>query len=572
MSAHPPPWPRMLVDQVAVDLINRESAISLIFDALTAPGPLAVASANLDHIHHFGAGDSWLDRPPAVSVDGPTADLRWLTLLDGFPLVRKAKTLTGRKWPKLSGSDLIEPILERAARDGARIGFLGGSVETHGQLTEAMDARYPTLEIVGTWAPDRSELTDMAASARLAHAIRDADVEILVVALGKPRQENWIAQFGVATGARVLLAFGAVVDFLAGRIPRAPQWATNDGLEWAWRLAREPRRLGHRYLIEGPPAMLRLVRRSRAVAAGPTDLPRAPGRRGRFVPNGIRATVTIVIVTHKSASDLHTLIDGLRLAALEHPIRLIIVDNRSSNGTAEFAPIHSDVHLIRSGGDLGYAEGINVALPLVDPCAAVLLLDPDLEVRPDTISQLLSALGDRGVGAVVPTILDRDGAIYPSLRREPSLTRAAGDAIFGSHFPSRPGFLTEIDYRPEDYATPWDVDWATGAAVLLRSTLARELGAWNEEHILFSEEADYCRKIRASGHRVRFEPAAVVTHRGSGSGTVSSLGTPMSVNRIRYVRRSHGAVYAGLFRCAVALADMLRSTRARQRIPPHLST
>ncbi|MFD4179648.1 WecB/TagA/CpsF family glycosyltransferase [Rhodococcus sp. NPDC058514] len=559
MSAHPPPWPRMVVDQVAVDLIDRESAISLIFDALTAPGPLAVASANLDHIHHFGACDSWVDRPPAVSVDGPTANLRWLTLLDGVPLVRKAKALTGREWPKLSGSDLIEPILERAARDGARIGFLGGSAETHGQLNEAMDAQYPRLEVVGTWAPDRSELTDVAASARLAQEIREAAVEILVVALGKPRQEKWIAQFGVATDARVLLAFGAVVDFLAGRIPRAPHWATNDGLEWAWRLAREPRRLGHRYLIEGPPALLCLERRSRAVAAGSTDSARTAGARETFVPMGSAAAVTIVVVTYNSVGYLSALIDGLRVAAREHRIRLIIVDNQSSDSTVEFLQDHPDIHLIQTGGNLGYSGAINAALPVVDPCDAVLILNPDLEVRPHAVGNLLSALDDPGVGAVVPTILDGDGAIYPSLRREPSLTRAIGDALMGSHFPSRPGFLSEIDYRPADYATARDVDWATGAAILVRSTLARELGQWNEEFFLYSEETEYCRRIRSSGNRIRYEPSSVMSHHGGGSGTSPALATLMAVNRIRYVQRYHGFVYTTLFRGVVAVAEVLRS-------------
>lgn len=269
MSVNPPPWPRMFVDQVPVDLIDRKSAISLIFDVLTTAGPLAVASANLDHIHHFGRDASWAGRPPAVPSAGATSELRWLTLLDGVPLVHRAKSLTGREWPKLSGSDLIYPILTRAEADGVRIGFLGGSAETHERLRTVMAVRRPALQIVGTWAPDRSELTDAVSSARIAAQIRAAEVQILVVAMGKPLQENWIAQFGAATGARALLAFGAVVDFLSERIPRAPQWATNSGLEWAWRLGREPRRLAHRYLVEAPPELFRLEFRARAVSATP---------------------------------------------------------------------------------------------------------------------------------------------------------------------------------------------------------------------------------------------------------------------------------------------------------------
>ena len=75
---------------------------------------------------------------------------------------------------------------------------------------------FPGIRIAGSWAPTRSELTDPAASERIAAEIRDADVDILVVALAKPLQEEWITRFGPATGARALLAFGAAIDFWAG--------------------------------------------------------------------------------------------------------------------------------------------------------------------------------------------------------------------------------------------------------------------------------------------------------------------------------------------------------------------
>ncbi len=70
------PWPRMFVGNVAVDLVDGGCAISLILDSLSASDPLAVASANLDHLHHFADDQSWLRRPPAVSVHGPTTGLR----------------------------------------------------------------------------------------------------------------------------------------------------------------------------------------------------------------------------------------------------------------------------------------------------------------------------------------------------------------------------------------------------------------------------------------------------------------------------------------------------------------
>ena len=92
----------------------------------------------------------------------------------------------------------------------------------------------------------------------LAGTIRDAHTDLLVVGLGKPRQEEWMQRYAGASGARVLLGFGAAADFLAGKVSRAPGWLRRAGGEWLYRLYKEPRRLFRRYCLEGPPAMWRL--------------------------------------------------------------------------------------------------------------------------------------------------------------------------------------------------------------------------------------------------------------------------------------------------------------------------
>jgi GT2 family glycosyltransferase len=181
-------------------------------------------------------------------------------------------------------------------------------------------------------------------------------------------------------------------------------------------------------------------------------------------------------------------------------------------------------------------------------------------LAPDAITRLFEAINDNQIGAVVPLMLDDDGATYPSLRREPSLTRAIGDALFGSKmWRNRPAFLSELDYRPASYVVRHDVDWATGAALLVPAAVAREVGEWWDEFPIYSEETDYFRRIREIGRRIRFEPAAVVRHRRGGSGASPGLAALMAVNRIRYVERYHGREYTALFRAVVALAEGLRS-------------
>lgn len=361
-----------------------------------------------------------------------------------------------------------------------------------------------------------------------------------------------------------MLAFGAVGDFLAGRVRRAPERVTEAGAEWAWRLLLEPRRLGRRYLIQGPPALLRLKRTARVVASAVPAAAQAEGR-GRFVGADEHADVAAVIVTYNSASDVPLLIDDLRLAAQQRPIRLIVVDNQSSDETVKVVRAHDDIVLIEADNNLGYSGGINAALPYINPTDSVLILNPDLTLAPDAIARMLTAAESDRIGAIVPMMLDADGTTYPSLRREPSLMRAFGDAFVGGKIRNRPGFSSEIDARPRSYLEAHDVDWATGAVLLIPAAVARAVGDWSEDYFLYSEETDYCRRIRESGYRVRFEPSAVVKHRGGGSGMSPALTKLMAVNRIRYVERHHEWAYALLFRAVVALSELLRSYDAVHR-------
>ena len=296
-------------------------------------------------------------------------------------------------------------------------------------------------------------------------------------------------------------------------------------------------------------------------------LPQGRDVRDHFAGPGVPADVAVVVVTYNSAADIPSLIDDLRVAARARSLRVIVVDNQSSDGTSGIVRAHGDVELVEAGGNLGYAGGINLALPLTEPCDAVLILNPDLRVEPDAVERMFETLtGDPRVGVVVPRILDESETTYPSLRFEPSITRMVGDALFGSKlWLARPPMLSEFDYRPESYEHAHDVDWATGAALLIRAGVVREFGEWNETFFLYSEETEYMRRVRAGGYAVRFEPSAVVRHRLGGSGTSPALATLLAVNRIRYAELHHGALYSTAFRMAVALSEVLRSYDSAHR-------
>ncbi|AMM32170.1 Exopolysaccharide biosynthesis protein, WecB/TagA/CpsF family [Sinomonas atrocyanea] len=570
---------RVQLGGTAVTLLDAAEAVEAILGGCRGrTAPLGVVSANLDHVFHFGAGGRWQHALEAAD------DVEWLTLLDGAPLAVEAERITGRAWPRLAGSDLIGPLLDRAAADGLRVGFLGGSPAAQELLAARLAERRPGLAVAGFWSPSREELGDPDSARAAALAVAAARTDVLVVGLGKPRQELWIAEHGAHTGARALLAFGAVVDFLAERIQRAPAWVAEHGFEWAWRLALEPARLSERYLVQGPEAYLRLRRhsaaggialsaaarreaaRASARAAHPAGrgLPRdgggaRPDAEGAFVRDGEGAEVAVVVVTYNNADTVDALVASLRREARAVRLRVVVADNSPDRATLDALARHPDVRAFPTGGNLGYAGGINAAVAAAGDAEAYLVLNPDTEVSPGAVAALLARLRASGAGAVVPLLIDDDSAPHLSLRREPTAARIWGDALFGAHFAGRPQWCAETDYEPESYAHAHTVDWATGAAMLVSAHAAAETGPWDERYFMYSEETDYCHSLRARGFEVWFEPAARVRHSGAGSGTSGPLAALLAVNRIRYMRKHHPGASAALASAAVVAREALRS-------------
>jgi N-acetylglucosaminyldiphosphoundecaprenol N-acetyl-beta-D-mannosaminyltransferase len=138
-------------------------------------------------------------------------------------------------------------LAEAAAREGKRLFLLGGEDDTAAVAAERLMARYPTLD-VSVFEPPRASLEEMD-DAKILRLIGEADPHILLVAFGHPKQDKWIYRHRHAL-PMVALGVGCSLDLIAGRHSRAPRWMQTAGLEWTYRLANEPRRLGRRYAID----------------------------------------------------------------------------------------------------------------------------------------------------------------------------------------------------------------------------------------------------------------------------------------------------------------------------------
>lgn len=559
---------KVILGGTPVDLMDPEPAMERILARVTdgeGLRPLGVASVNLDHLHHFGLGGRWagtLHADPASSVD-------WLYLLDGAPLVSQSQRITGHRWPRLAGSDLASPLLARAEQLGLTVGFLGGTEANQRLLAQKIATEHPRLHVTGMWAPSREELAASKDSERIAREIAATSTQILYVGLGKPRQELWIDRYAELTGAAVLLAFGAAVDFLAGRVRRAPGWASAHGLEWGYRLALEPKRLAGRYLIEGPPAYLKLRTASGAVTTSHSEdfAGAAPAQLtpGHFTgPEGL-ADAAVIVVTYNSSGCIGSLLESLREETADLTLRVLVADNSSKDGTKELVRHrHPDVITFGTGGNLGYSGGINAAMRRAGEAATVVVLNPDLTVERGSLRTMMHRLLASHAGAVVPSLLDERREISPTIFREPTIYTAVGDGLLGRRVPNRPGWLSGTDFTRESYAHPHTIDWATGAALMVRRTLADML-PWDESYFLYSEETDFFRCVRTLGETVWYEPAAVMTHTGAASGSSPQLNALMAVNSVRYIRKYHSPAYSSVFRGAVALSELLRCWKSERR-------
>lgn len=232
-----------LVHGLPIDRLTTSEAVDRIegmVDASRATGRAhRVATVNLDFVTRASRSPDLLRLLQGFD----------LLLADGMPLVW-ASRLQGRPAPeRVTGADLVGPLAQRMALRGLRLGLLGGDPGVAPAAAAALRARTPGLDVRAWECPWLDDVESM--DRRLLDEVAAARPDVLLLALGHPKQEWWSARWADEAGAAVAIGVGATLDFLAGRRRRAPQWMQRFGLEWLHRMAQEPRRLGPRYAADG---------------------------------------------------------------------------------------------------------------------------------------------------------------------------------------------------------------------------------------------------------------------------------------------------------------------------------
>ena len=170
-----------------------------------------------------------------------------LSFPDGMPLVWVSRLLGCPLAERITGVDLVPKLAELSAKKGYKIFLLGGRKGVADRATRLLESDYPGVHIVGSYAPSEESLSRMDQSEILSriHAVKP---DILLVALGNPKQEKWIWMHRDRLDVPVAMGIGGSLDILVGDMQRAPRWIQQCGMEWAMRLLQEPARLAPRYL------------------------------------------------------------------------------------------------------------------------------------------------------------------------------------------------------------------------------------------------------------------------------------------------------------------------------------
>jgi N-acetylglucosaminyldiphosphoundecaprenol N-acetyl-beta-D-mannosaminyltransferase len=238
--------PRRIIMGTPIDLADRATWVYCIGRWLSdgTPGTAIGVNANLINL---------AKADPTLEAALNSAELSYA---DGQAVVWAAQALG---WPvreRLATTDMVHPLCDLLVERGASLFLLGGEPGVADAAAKVLQATYPGLQIAGTchgYLPREQD-------AEVVKQINDSHAQVLLVGMGDPAQQMWVARHRPELKANAVLTCGGLFNWINGKHPRPPQWMVTSGLEWVWRLALEPGRLWRRYVVGNPQFVSSLLR------------------------------------------------------------------------------------------------------------------------------------------------------------------------------------------------------------------------------------------------------------------------------------------------------------------------
>lgn len=218
------------------DSVTLDDCVKLAHKALQSKGYQKWVTPNLDIVmkaHHDPKLRKFIHQADLVLADGKP--ICWMSKILGNPLPER-----------VAGSDLTPALLQLCARNQLKVALFGSDDKTMQKLKTELPFKYAGLQLTEAIAPPVGNVSDWD-NEDYTKKIRESGADLLLVALGCPKQEEWIEAWGRKTGVKLSIGIGASLDFIVGKQIRAPKWMQDSGLEWFWRMMSNPQRLAKRY-------------------------------------------------------------------------------------------------------------------------------------------------------------------------------------------------------------------------------------------------------------------------------------------------------------------------------------
>jgi len=264
--------------------------------------------------------------------------------------------------------------------------------------------------------------------------------------------------------------------------------------------------------------------------------------------------VDVVVVSYMSREFLRSCVGPL---AADPGIQVVVVDNASPDRSLE-AVEGLDVLKIARDQNGGFARACNEGWRLTS-APYVLFLNPDARIAPEDVRRLVAAVErDETVAIVGPRIVDFDGTLVHSQRRFLTVRSIWAQGLFLHHLFPRAVWTDGVVRNDELYATPGSPDWVSGACLLVRRRILEQLDGFDERFFMYCEDEDLCRRAKALGFDIRFEPSVVAAHAGGASAPRAASFPVLVQSRRRYLAKHHGAVARVVGRVGMTMGESIR--------------
>ena len=270
-------------------------------------------------------------------------------------------------------------------------------------------------------------------------------------------------------------------------------------------------------------------------------------------------TVAIITVSYGSGEVLETFLSSFRkFHSHHHPV--VVVDNKPDDENVEELARRYGAAYVPLPANPGYGAGMNAGVRAVsDKVDAFFYCNPDIvfhEESAEALAEVLTSVTE--FGSIGPKLLNEDGTVYPSARNIPSVSTGIGHAIFSKVWKSNP--WSRAYQNASEYDEPRASGWLSGAAVMVRADVNRELAGWDEGYVMHFEDIDLGYRIGLAGYENRFEPSVALMHSGAHSTKKHAVAVErrMTDSAIRFMSKRYPGPFRAPLRWAITAGLRLR--------------